>query len=155
MIEIKAPNAYEKHDFKIFLAGAIDMGQAVDWQEKVVKALTNFNVTILNPRRDDWDSSWKQEASEPQFNKQVKWELDALEAADLVVYVFPADSKAPITFLEFGLFGIQKPSILCVEKGFYRQGNLDIVAERYNIPVYHTFDGFIRELKKRVWVYAI
>ncbi len=57
---VKAPGHYTPGSkFTIFLAGAIDMGQAEDWQTKVSEAITQFDVLVLNPRRDDWDSSWK------------------------------------------------------------------------------------------------
>jgi len=79
MIEIKAPNSYEKHGdrIKIFLAGSIEMGAAEKWQDKIVQALTDKDVLILNPRRDDWDSSWKQTKDNKQFREQVEWELAA------------------------------------------------------------------------------
>lgn len=146
--EVKAPGTYDVAErYTIFLAGAIDQGKAENWQEKVARALDGFDVTILNPRRDDWDASWEQSADSPQFREQVEWELDAQEAADMVLFVFTKDSKAPITFLEFGLFAPKKDAVVCAEEGFYRQGNLDIVAERLKIPMYHSLDDMIRDLQ--------
>ncbi len=41
---------------KIFLAGSIEMGKAVDWQTELTNKLADLDkVTILNPRRDDWN----------------------------------------------------------------------------------------------------
>jgi Nucleoside 2-deoxyribosyltransferase like len=145
--EVKAPGKYEVGvKYSIFLAGAIDQGKAEDWQKKVARALDDLDVLILNPRRDDWDSSWEQTADNPEFRNQVTWELDAQENADMVIFVFTADSKAPITFLEFGLFAPKKDAMVCAEEGFYRQGNLDIVSQRYNIPIYHNLDEMIADL---------
>lgn len=144
--EIKAPGKYDTSKYSIFLAGAIDQGSAEDWQKKVARALGDLDVLVLNPRRDDWDASWKQSADDPQFREQVEWELDAQEAASMVIFVFTKDSKAPITFLEFGLFGPRKDAMVCAEEGFYRQGNLDIVCERYDIPMYHNLDEMIADL---------
>lgn len=147
--EVKAPGAYDANvKYSIFLAGAIDQGTAIDWQKKVADALRNYDILILNPRRDDWDSSWEQSIDNPEFKRQVTWELDAQDAADMVIFVFTKESKAPITFLEFGLFGPDKDSMVCAEEGFYRQGNLDIVAERYNIPIYHALDDLIADLQR-------
>jgi Nucleoside 2-deoxyribosyltransferase like len=147
-VEIKAPGKYDASArYTVFLAGAIDQGKAEDWQKKVAHALAEFDINILNPRRDDWDSSWEQTADDPQFRQQVEWELDAQEAADMVVFVFTADSKAPITFLEFGLFATKKDAVVCVEEGFYRQGNLDIVAGRLKVPMYHNLDEMIADLQ--------
>jgi hypothetical protein len=144
--EVKAPAPYDTLKYSIFLAGAIDQGQAENWQEKVARSLDDLDIQILNPRRDDWDTSWEQVADNPQFREQVEWELDAQENADMVIFVFTKDSKAPITFLELGLFGPKKDSMVCAEDGFYRQGNLDIVCQRWNIPVYHNLDEMINDL---------
>ncbi len=147
-VEIKAPGKYDASKrYTVFLAGAIDQGEAENWQEKVARALDKFDITILNPRRDDWDDSWEQTADNPEFRQQVEWELDAQEAADMVVFVFTAGSKAPITFLEFGLFAPKKDAVVCAEEGFYRQGNLDIVAERHRVPMYHDLDEMIGDLQ--------
>ncbi len=146
--EIKAPGKYDaSKKYSIFLAGAIDQGRAKDWQKIVSEALAEFDILILNPRRDDWDSSWEQTKDNPEFAIQVNWELDAQEMADMVLFVFPKDSKAPITFLEMGLYGKDKDSMVCCEEGFYRQGNLDIVCERLSIPIYHSLEAMLEDLK--------
>lgn len=144
--EVKAPGKYDKSKYSIFLAGAIDQGQAEDWQQKVARSLDDLDILVLNPRRDDWDDTWEQKADNPQFREQVEWELQAQEDADMVIFVFTKDSKAPITFLEMGLFGPRKDALVCAEEGFYRQGNLDIVCERYKIPIYHSLDELIADL---------
>jgi hypothetical protein len=146
--EIKAPGKYDAAQrYTIFLAGAIDQGQAEDWQEKVARALDGFDITILNPRREHWDPSWDQTPENPQFREQVNWELDAQEAADMVLFVFTKDSKAPITFLEFGLYAPKKDAVVCCEEGFYRSGNIQIVAERLKVPVYDNLDDMLVDLK--------
>ena len=83
-LEIKSPNELPKNDqrTKIFLGGTIDMGNSEDWQAKVSKELKNEKVILLNPRRDDWNTAWKPVKEEPEFRKQVEWELNALENAD-------------------------------------------------------------------------
>jgi hypothetical protein len=144
--EIKAPGKYDTLKYSIFLAGAIDMGQAEDWQAKVARSLDDLDVQVLNPRRDDWDSSWEQTKDDPQFRQQVEWEIKAQEDADLVLFVFTKDSKAPITFFEFGVFGTSKDAIVCAEDGFYRQGNLDIYCEHWDVPIYHNLDEMIADL---------
>ena len=148
--EIKAPEKYKKDRFTLFLAGSIDQGSAEDWQAKVSDSLQDLNLLVLNPRRDDWDSSWKQEASDPQFRSQVLWEVGAMESSDLIIYVFTKDSKAPITFFELGKFISEKEVIVCVEEGFYRQGNLDIYCEHWNVPVYHDLDAMIEDLHEHL-----
>ena len=57
--------------FKVFLAGSIDMGKAEDWQPFVTERLSDLPISIFNPRRDDWDSTWVQDISNKQFAEQV------------------------------------------------------------------------------------
>ena len=87
MIEVKAPATYNDYLNKpsVFLAGSIEMGVAEDWQAKVSAALAPLDVLVLNPRRSNWDSSWAQTIDNPPFREQVEWELDALDAADVVL----------------------------------------------------------------------
>jgi hypothetical protein len=40
--------------------------------------MTNNQILVLNPRREDWDSSWIQSIDNPQFREQVEWEIYAL-----------------------------------------------------------------------------
>ncbi len=56
----------------IFLAGSIEMGKAEDWQTQLTNLLTG--VRVFNPRRDDWDPSWTQSITNPNFKEQVEWE---------------------------------------------------------------------------------
>lgn len=154
MIEIKPPATYEKHMHlpKIFLAGSIDMGAAIDWQKEVAARLSGHDVLILNPRRDNWDSSWEQVIENDQFRGQVEWELDALDAADLILIYFAPNSKAPVTFLEFGLHAVKRPKnlLVCCPKGFWRKGNVDIVCRRYGVTQAESLDDMIEMAKNRL-----
>jgi hypothetical protein len=120
----------------VFLAGSIEMGVAEDWQTKVGKYLDDRKVTVFNPRRAGWDSSWKQEKSNPQFFEQVSWELAALEMASCIFLYFDPATKSPISLLELGIFAHSKKLVVGCPDGFYRKGNVDIVCERYGIPFF-------------------
>ncbi|MCP4521399.1 MAG: hypothetical protein GY827_06870 [Cytophagales bacterium] len=133
---------------RIFLAGTIDMGNSVDWQQQVIEALQEEDVIIYNPRRPDWDSSWKEDIHEPQFNHQVNWELACLEKADLVLMYFAPNSKSPISLLETGLF--KEKLLVCCPEGFYKKGNIDIVCQRYNIQQIDDLEKAIEEVKKKI-----
>ena len=117
----------------IFLAGSIEGGTAEPWQAAVESALTDAHGTVLNPRRDAWDSTWEQTKDNPLFREQVEWELFGQERADLVAMYFQPGTKAPITLLELGLCAGRQPLVLCCPQGFWRKGNVDLVAERYGI----------------------
>jgi len=130
------------HDrLTVFLAGAIDMGRARTWQQEVVDFFGDEElISFFNPRRDDWDSSWTQELTNPQFTEQVNWELDMIERSDLVLIFFPKDSQAPISLLEFGYIAARAPGklIVVVEPGYWRRGNLEVICNRERIALYDT-----------------
>lgn len=117
----------------IFLAGSIAMGQAEPWQASVEAALHDCVGLILNPRRDDWDASWRQAHDEPQFREQVEWELAAQEAVGLIIMYFDPATQAPITLLELGLFAHSGKLVVCCPEGFWRKGNVDLVCARYGV----------------------
>lgn len=148
MIEIKAPNKVPEVKYpKIFLAGSIEMGQAEDWQDKVVDALRDKDVLVLNPRRESWDSSWEQNKENPIFKEQVLWELDSLAISDYIVMYFDPNTKSPISLLEMGLYAHNGKLLVVCPDGFWRKGNVDIVCENYSIPQFESFDKLILHLK--------
>lgn len=154
MIEIKAPGDYyklpERQKGLIFLAGSIEMGAAERWQGKIIKALTDsgYKGIILNPRRDDWDSSWVQDIKNPQFNEQVNWELDGLVRATTVFFYFDPNTKSPISLMELGLvIGSSCADIIvCCPEGFWRKGNVDILCEKFGAELFTDLDQAIEEL---------
>jgi hypothetical protein len=150
MKEIKAPNPIDIKKFSIFLGGSIEMGTAEKWQEKIAKELSDFDINIFNPRRDDWDSSWVQDIDNPVFYEQVNWELDGLGEASLIMFYFQPGTNSPITLLELGLHAQQDNVIVCCPEGFNRKGNVDIVCERYDIPLYETLEDLINDLKENL-----
>jgi hypothetical protein len=144
----KPPQNIAHRDFtkpSIFLAGSIEMGTAEDWQSKSEAIFNSFEFNVFNPRRNDWDSSWVQEYTNPQFYQQVNWELDAMDAADYILMYFSQDTKSPITLLELGLFAKEDKRLVVVcPDGFWRKGNVDIVCQRYLVPIADTLDEAIR-----------
>jgi hypothetical protein len=151
---IKAPQQYEReNEITVFLGGSIDMGAAENWQDKLSYDLWNYadeDLILLNPRRDDWDSSWVQDPTQgTKFYEQVEWELIQQEKADLIVYYFTADSKAPITLLELGLFSAHD-ILVCCPKEFYRYGNVKMVCDRYDIRCFETYDDLLFELTAEI-----
>lgn len=134
----------------IFLAGSIEMGKATDWQTKITNSLSDLDVIIYNPRRDDWDSSWEQKKDNPQFREQVEWELNALRSADYIVMYFDPATKSPVSMLELGLFAKTRNLIVCCPEGFWRKGNVDIVCEQYGITQVNSLDELSTYLRKAI-----
>ena len=149
VIKPEPKNAYynDRH-VKIFLAGSIEMGKAEDWQAVIPELFKDRqNLVFFNPRRDDWDSSWKQKESDPQFSGQVNWEMDKLDECDIIFMYFSPETKSPISLLELGMHAASEKMIVCCPDEFWRKGNVDIVCSRHNIPVYNTLDAAIGRLR--------
>ncbi len=134
-------------NLSVFLAGTIDMGSSENWQESFEKEFIDFDIDIYNPRRDSWDSSWEQKFTNPHFYQQVNWELNALEKADYIVLNLLSDSKSPISLLELGLYANSGKIYVVCPDGFYRSGNIQILCDKFNIPLYTNMEELIDKLK--------
>ncbi len=134
----------------VFLAGSIDMDHAPRWQDDVAAGLADLDVLVLNPRRDDWDSSWGQTIDDPRFRGQVEWELEGLERTSLIAMVLSPGSQSPISLLELGLHATSDRMIVCCPEGFWRKGNVDIVCRRHSIPTVDTLEELIETITARL-----
>ena len=134
----------------VFLAGSIDMGTAIDWQADLTKALSDLEIKVYNPRRPNWDSTWTQEITFDPFRKQDEWELGNLERVDVIAMYLPEASKAPISLLELGLFASSGRLIVACPKKFWRQGNVEIVCKRYNVPLVETVEKLEELVRERL-----
>lgn len=147
MIELKPLQKIpESGDIKIFLAGSIEMGTAEHWQDKVAQRFKDQPVTILNPRRDNWDNSWQQSKDNPDFKQQVEWELNALARSDYIIMYFDPVTKSPISLLEMGLYAKSGKLLVVCPEGFWRKGNVDIVCETYGAKQFQTLGELVNYL---------
>lgn len=146
------PPMYATQENGVFLAGSIEMGKAEDWQKRVTEKLSKSNciLSIYNPRRDDWDSSWKQEKNNPQFYEQVTWELDHLEKAKVIAMYFATDTLSPISLLELGLYASSGKVVVYCPTDFWRNGNVDITCSRYGVPIFTNEDAWLVEINSRL-----
>ncbi|GGM24882.1 nucleoside 2-deoxyribosyltransferase domain-containing protein [Dactylosporangium sucinum] len=139
-VVITAPQDWRIPGYRVFLAGAIDSGSAVDWQAEVVAALAGRpGLVLLNPRRADYATA--------QLDEQIAWELDALEAADRILMWFPAGSVAPVSMLETGLYLRSGKLLLGADPGFARRRNLELTAARFGVVVHDALPGLIKLLE--------
>lgn len=157
-VTVYSPPAYpllstHYHTKSIFLGGSIEMGKARDWQKEFIDKLDKvdgmYDYTVLNPRRSDWDSTWKQSIEDGNFYQQVDWELDYLEKANYKVFVFAKDTVSPISLLEFGRFSTKSPNsiLLYVEEGYGRKGNIDVYCHKYEIKKFESIEDIVKYLK--------
>jgi len=154
-MQIIKPNTFTQDiesSITVFLAGSIEMGAAENWQQKLENILEDIEqeITLFNPRRDDWDSSWVQKQTNPQFNHQVNWELNMLDKSDIIFMYFSPETKSPISLLELGLYAHNGKMIVCCPDEFWRKGNVDIVCTRYNIPLFNNFDEAVGALLTKI-----
>lgn len=137
-ITIIAPESLDEKGFKVYLAGAIDMGKAVDWQAQVIEALSDVsNLVLFNPRRKQFTPD--------TMDEQIKWELEAMARADLIMMWFPAEALAPIALFETGLYMNSGKLLIGAEQGFYRRRNLELTCRYYDIPLFARLDQLIAE----------
>jgi hypothetical protein len=134
----------------VFLAGSIEQGKAVDWQAELGAQLDKQGCIVLNPRRDDWDATWEQSRDNPQFYEQVMWELMGLDLADVVAMYFQPGTQSPISLLELGLIASGWKAMVCCPEGFWRKGNVDIVCEMMEIPLFNDIDKWKQAIFDRV-----
>jgi hypothetical protein len=136
----------------VFLAGSIEMGKAIDWQKQVIDSLADVeNVTLLNPRRDDWDISWIQDPDKDPFRSHVLWELTSIVKSSIVFFYFAPETISPISLLELGTcLGTSSKIIVCCPKTFTRYGNVKIYCEVAGVPVYENLEEAINALKERI-----
>lgn len=76
------------------------MGNSSDWQSKVAERFeaVGGKWLLFNPRQKHWDAS-----KTGEIDYQVNWELEHLEASDLIIMNILETSKSPISLLEMGL----------------------------------------------------
>jgi len=129
-----------RHKKSVFLAGSTARTEGIPWRQTLKAALSRHAVTILDPYRSDWDSSWVEDINFPPFYEQVTWELDMQEVADVVVVYFHPDTQAPISLLELGLRAPKKALVVC-PPGYWKRGNVQVVCRRYGIQMLESGAG--------------
>ncbi|KAF2851015.1 amidase [Plenodomus tracheiphilus IPT5] len=124
----------------VILYGAILSDPDKDWQTHLAASLSDLPIAILNPRRDEWDSSWSEDIASPKFKEQVEWEMDYAQVADVIVFYFAPGTLTPVSLLELGMYAGTGKAIVCCPKGFYKRGYVQMVCSRYGIGLLESLD---------------
>lgn len=140
----------------VFLAGSIDNGAAEPWQPRVEAALTDLDVVVFNPRRDDWDPAWRQDVSDAGFAHQVNWELDRIASSDVLLFYFSPAGPAPITLMEIGTLTHRTDfrAVVCCPPGYWRRGNVQVLCSRIGIPVLDSLDEAVERVRTELRLVA-
>jgi hypothetical protein len=134
----------------VFLAGPTSQTDDRDWHEVLSESLADQPLTIYNPLRADWDSTWREDISFEPYREQVEWELDMQETVDIVVLYFHPATKAPISLLELGLCARTGKAIVCCPQGYWKRGNVQIVCKRYGVEMVEDLDGLKDAIVKKL-----
>ena len=132
--EIKNKGANKIGAKSVFLAGTIDNGNSLNWQDKTIIELINLgvkNLEVFNPRREHWNPNPTKE----EMEKQIKWEQEHLDKANVIVMVLLDDSKSPISLLELGLYAKSNKLIVFCTPNFYRWDNVRLTCKKYHIEL--------------------
>lgn len=122
---IISPNTEKALFQSVFLAGGIT--NCKDWQSEVIEELRDENISIINPRRSQFDVMDANASYE-----QIFWEFDRLENMDIFsMYFCESDSDQPICMYELGRNVLrmqnrfpsdwEKRIIISVEDGYKRR----------------------------------
>jgi hypothetical protein len=114
-----APDATpEKVD--LFLAGGIS--NCPDWQQETLDTLQkDLDIVVANPRRTIYDDK-------ANAVKQIEWEYEALNKAEVVSFWFPHETLCPITLFELGRFSHDKtkPTLVGVHPQYQRKLDIEV-----------------------------
>ena len=164
---IEAPN---KHKGKsgiptLFLGGGIS--NCKDWQSTLVEKLKDYNVTIYNPRRNNFDINNPKVSEE-----QIKWEHKRLHESNILVFYFAEETLCPITLFELGAalerniyittkqdiivycepeykrkFDVELQTKLAMKNARELSKHEDDITDDYFVSLHDNYDNFVDELK--------
>lgn len=144
---VTAPDKWEADGrHSVFLAGTIDDGNSEDWQAGVCSALANSGLTLLNPRRPQWNP----DADDATVREQIGWESDAMDRCDTILMYFAPGSKSPVTMLELGAYGSSGKIVCVCPEGFWRKQNVDMHCAKSGIETAPDLQSAIEIIKTRV-----
>lgn len=135
----------------VFLAGTTSKVDKSDWRETLSTSLFDVPVTIYNPYRADWDSSWREDINFAPYREQVEWELDKQDKADIVVVYFHPATQAPVSLLELGICArVPGKAIVVCPEGYWKRGNVQIVCKKFGFEMVNSIDGLREAIMKRL-----
>lgn len=136
------------HRGSVFLAGSIEQGKARQWQQEVLERFKDREgITFFNPRREVWEAEWSQSPDNPLLIEQVRWELEHIQKADVVLFYFQEGTLSPISLLELGIsLGRSDDAVVVCEPGFWREANVHETCAFFGRGVHTTLEAGIQAL---------
>jgi len=141
--------------------GTIEPSPTDNWASRLTNQLSHLPIQILNPRRDDWDSTWREEVSFPKFRETVEWDIHHAAQAKLIVFYFKPETLCPISLMELGMYaalygkggdrkGEDGKVIVCCPVGFYKRGHVEIVCKNFDVKCYTEVEEFESAVRERM-----
>ena len=132
----------EANEISVFLAGGIT--GTIDWQKDLIKKIDYLNLTIINPRRKQFDLKNKKESK-----LQIVWEFEYLRFADFIVFYFCKETVCPIALFELGTHSTSnKPLIIGMDKDYIRRVDVEIQMKlaRPEIEIVYSLDDVAKQV---------
>jgi len=127
----------EEAERAIFLGGAIGVDAGRDWQAEAAVYIASAGLNALDPRPEGWDRAWRQGQDDVRLVERPTWELAGLERSACALIFLPAAARVPASLLDVGLcVGWGKRIVIAAEPGYWRRGDLEVIARRYAVPLY-------------------
>jgi Nucleoside 2-deoxyribosyltransferase like len=144
MRAVQCPAEAEPRDGErsLFLAGGIS--NCPDWQSELLELLSDTDWLLINPRREDFDSS-----NPAMTEAQIAWEHRHLRLATAIAFWFPPQTLCPITLYELGAWSMtQKPLFIGVDPQYKRR--LDVLEQtrlvRPDVRIVDSLEGLAAQL---------
>jgi len=124
-------NIDRKYTDLLFLGGTIS--GSVDWQAVIGPQLEDRGFTVLNPRRDDFNT-----LNKAMEKEQIEWEHYYLEWCSNLFFYFSSETVAPITLFEYGCYieSEQKKIVVYAHPKYPRLRDLLIQTELRNPNIF-------------------
>ena len=157
MAEVITPTTPEK-DYGnkkiVFLAGPIK--GAPNWQKQAIADLSDLDVCIANPRRENSDGF--------NMDLQIEWESRFLAAADVIMFWIPPKETdiagrdyAQTTRFELSEWAVKtnynsgrKKIVVGIDEAFYGRSYIAIRLSEKNIAVYNNYADTLAQVKQQL-----
>ena len=143
-VEAPAEHTATEGESSLFLAGGITGGP--DWQKEMVEKLKDTDLTLYNPRRENFPIHDPSAAE-----KQITWEHEFLRKAEAISFWFFKETICPIVLYELGAWSMtDKPIFVGMDPEYQRRQDVEIQTKlvRPNVQIVYSLDELIQQVKK-------
>ena len=143
---IESPNIYKSklNEKSLFIAGGIS--NCPDWQQEMVKMLSDSNAVLINPRQAIFPLGDPVAAK-----KQVSWEHDHLRIASAILFWFSPETLCPIVLYELGAWSMvpEKPIFVGIHPEYARCLDVEVQTKlaRPEVEIVYHLSDLAAQLK--------